>query len=171
MRAADYDLWLAAAINFREAGEFVSYEDELGPHFSLFAGVFANPQVNPSVAPVDVLAALAGAIEVFATEVGPAMPVLLMLSGGPITAQTEGEFCEADICASDFRGAFDQTEAWPGAAIDHLSSQQFVGFGVAIFDGSHFDIREPYEQFSGFPLNRAGETGYNNPVLNIYRAQ
>jgi hypothetical protein len=171
VRAAGYDLWFAAAINFREAGEFVSYEDELRPHFSLFAGVLANPQVNPSVAPVDVPAALAGAIEVFATEVGPATSVLLMLSGGPITAQTEGGFCEADICASDFRGAFDQTEAWPGAAIDHLSSQQFVGFGVAIFDGSHFDIREPYEQFSGFPLNRAGETGYNNPVLNIYRAQ
>ena len=40
-----------------------------------------------------------------------------------------------------------------------------------MFEGSHFDIRDPYEQFRSFSLNRVGEAGYNNPVLNIYRAQ
>ena len=32
-----------------------------------------------------------------------------------------------------------------------------------MFDGAHFDIREPYESTGGLFLNRAGETGFNNP--------
>jgi hypothetical protein len=72
---------------------------------------------------------------------------------------------------SDFRGMYDQTEAVLDAAMRHLDRDQFEGFGVSLFEGSHFDIRSPHEDFSGFSLNRVGETGYNNPVLNIYRAQ
>lgn len=49
--------------------------------------------------------------------------------------------------------------------------EQFQGFGVALFEGSQFDIRQPHEQFQFFALNRVGETGYNNPILNIYRAR
>ncbi|HJM88955.1 MAG TPA: hypothetical protein QF624_04915 [Dehalococcoidia bacterium] len=171
LRAAGYELWLAAPIDFRGLDEAVSFEDELRPHFSIFAGVLANPGVNPSVSLADVPTAMANAVRRFARDVGPATPVLLMASGPPLASQTEGGFCEADICPSDFRGAFNQTEAWLGAALDHLTTDQFRGFGAAIFEGSHFDIRTPFEQYASFPLNRVGETGYNDPALNIYRAQ
>ena len=57
------------------------------------------------------------------------------------------------------------------AALQSLSPEQFLGLGVTLFEGSHFDIREPYENFFSLLLNREGETGYNNPVPNIYWAQ
>jgi hypothetical protein len=107
----------------------------------------------------------------FAAEVGPETPVILSLNGPPITAQTGGAFCEADICPSDFKGTYEQIEAALHAALESISLEQLRGFGVALFEGAHFDIRQPYENFPGFSLNRVGETGYNNPVLNIYRAQ
>ena len=99
------------------------------------------------------------------------MPVVLSLSGPPITAQTGGGFCEADICASDFKGMYEQSEASLHAAVQALSDDQFAGFDIALFEGANFDIREPYERYQSFALNRVGETGYNNPLLNIYRAR
>ena len=111
------------------------------------------------------------AVRLFAAEIGPDLPVILSLNGPPITAQTGGGFRKADICPSDFKGMYEQTEAALDSALRSLTSRQFVGFGVALFEGSHFDIRDPYERFDSYALNRVGETGYNNPVLNIYRAE
>lgn len=88
-----------------------------------------------------------------------------------LLAQTTGQFCEADVCTSDFAGTYDQTEAWFLAALDAFAAGQVVGFSAAIFDGSHFDILAPYEHYDGYSLNRSGETGFNNPALNIYLVQ
>ena len=66
---------------------------------------------------------------------------------------------------------YEQSEAALSSALQSFSPEQLLGFGISIFEGSHFDIRKPYEGFGSFSLNRVGETGYNNPVLNIYRAR
>ena len=113
---------------------------------------------------------LAAVTRQFALEIGGDMPVVLSLHGPPIAAQTGGGFCEAQICPSDFKGMYEQAEAILDAAIRSIPRDQLVGFGVSLFEGSQFDIREPYEAFDGFSLNRVGETGYNNPILNVYRA-
>ncbi|MGD8758680.1 MAG: hypothetical protein PVJ07_00350 [Anaerolineales bacterium] len=95
---------------------------------------------------------------------------MLILNGPPIKAQTGGQFCEPEVCPSDFRGTSDQSEAALHPALQLISRAQFLGVGVALFDSSHFDIRSPIECFTNFALNCSGETGYNHPMLNIYRA-
>lgn len=169
-RSEGYILWYANFIDYREGGQYVRLND-LRPHFTLFNGIAGGVGANSSFPVADTPATLAQVMTEFAAEIGPEVPVVLFLNGPPITAQTGGEFCEAEICPSDFRGAYEQIEAALDAALNHLSVEQFRGFAVALFEGSHFDIREPHEQFPGFALNRVGETGYNNPVLNIYRAR
>ena len=79
--------------------------------------------------------------------------------------------CEAEICPSGVKGMYEQTEGVLDAAIRAPSPGQLIGLGVATFEGSHLAIREPYQTLGDIPLNRVGETGYNNPVPNIYRAQ
>lgn len=111
------------------------------------------------------------AVRAYAEAVGPDTPVILFLAGPPITAQTGGEFCEAEICPSDFAGAYRMAEGALTAALDTLSPGQLRGFGAALFEGSHFDLRDPYENFGTFSLNRVAETGYNHPVLNLWRAR
>jgi hypothetical protein len=165
-----YTLWYAGAVDYWEGGEYARLSN-LRPHFTLFGGIAAGVGANSTFSVDDVPATLAQVMAEFAVEIGPEIPVVLYLNGPPITAQTGGPPCEADICPSDFRGTYEQIEATLDAALHHLSPEQFRGFGVALFDGAHFDIREPHEQFPGFPLNRVGETGYNNPVLNIYRTR
>jgi hypothetical protein len=165
-----YDLWFANFVDYREGGTYWRLSD-LAPDFHLFAGVLGGVSANAAALVDDIPGTMANVMAQFAGEVGLETPVLLFLNGPPITAQTGGEFCEAEICPSDFKGAFDQGEAALNAALEHLTPEQFVGFGVALFDGSHFDIRAPIESFPGFALNRVGETGYNHPMLNIYRAR
>jgi len=169
-RREGYDLWFANLVDYREGGSYRKLAD-LAPDFHLFAGVLGGVSANSSALVDDIPATLADVMARFAAEVGPETPVVLFLNGPPITAQTGGEFCQADVYPSDFEAAFDQGEAALYAALEHLTPEQFLGFGVALFDGSHFDIREPIESFTGFALNRAGETGYNHPMLNIYRAR
>lgn len=169
-KADGFILWHASTINYRDNGEYDSYAN-YRPHFSNFEGVLAGFGANSSSTTENIPATLANNIAQFAAEIGPEMPVILHLLGPPISAQTGSGFCEADICPSDFSGIYDQVEAALLSALDNLRPGQFQGFGVALFEGSHFDIRSPYEQFDFFDLNRVGETGYNNPVLNIYRSQ
>jgi hypothetical protein len=169
-RSAGCDLWFANFVGYREGRTYWRLAD-LAPDFHLFAGALGGVSANSSALVVDIPATLAVVMARFAAEVGPETPVMLFLNGPPITAQTGGEFCEADVCPSDFEGAFDQGEAVLHAALEHLTPEQFLGFGVSLFDGSHFDIWEPVESFAGFAINRAGETGYNHPMLNIYRAR
>jgi hypothetical protein len=170
LREAGYNLWYAGSVDYREGGEYVSL-NSFRPHFSIFNGVLAGVGANSTFPVEDVPAVLANSVRQFAAEIGPEMPVILHLNGPPITAQTGGPPCEAQVCPSDFKGMYELAEATLHAALQSLNPQQFVGFGVSLFDGSHFDLRDPYENFPGFSLNRVGETGYNNPALNIYRAQ
>ena len=169
-RSEGYDLWFANFVDYREGGSYRKLAD-LAPDFHLFAGVLGGVSANSSALVVDIPATLADVMARFAAEVGPETPVVLFLNGPPITAKTGGEFCEADVCPSDFEGAFDQGETVLHAALEHLTPEQFLVFSVSLFDGSHLDIREPIESFAGLALNRAGETGYNHPMLNIYRAR
>ena len=167
---AGHNLWYAGSVDYRGQDVFPALEDQR-PLYRLFNGAVMGIGANADAGVEDIPAAIAEAVQRFAQEIGPDMPVILALNGPPITAQTGGGFCEADICPSDFKGMYEQTEAALDSAIRSMTPQQFVGFGVALFEGSHFDIRDPYERFNSFALNRVGETGYNNPVLNIYRAQ
>ena len=167
--AAGYDLWFAATLRPVKGGHSPMSGER--PDFSLFNGVIARIEAGGNGDEAGLPTALAQATRTFAAELGPDMPLVLTLAGPPITSATGGEFCEAEICASDFRGMYEQTEAVFGAALDSLEPGQLMGFGIATFEGSHFDIRQPYEDFEGLELNRVGETGYNNPVLNIYRAR
>lgn len=171
LQAKGFTLWLGAPLNYDPEANYVSVERVIRPHISLFDGVLAWTFVNESFTGEESIAAVTGAVTAFAAELDPEQPVLLMLPGPPLTAQTGGAFCEAEICPSDFSTAYTQIEAWLGAALDTIPREQFVGFGLAMFDGAHFDIREPYEQYEFYDLNRVGETGYNHPVSNIYRAQ
>ena len=170
LRNAGYDLWYGGFIDYTEKGEYASFND-LRPHFSLFGGIVAGIGANSLSRVSDVPATLATVVREFAAEIGPDVPVVISLNGPPVTAQTGGAFCEAEICPSDFKGMYNQSEAMLHAALRSLTREQFRGFGVSLFEGAHFDIRQPYEDFPGFSLNRVGETGYNNPVLNIYRAR
>ena len=170
LRDAGFSLWFAHFLDYRENGEYVPLET-FHPSLTNFDGVLVGIGPNSSYPVTDIPTTLAGVVQRFAEEIGRETPVVLSLNGPPITAQTGGGFCEAEICPSDFRGMYDQTESVLDAAMRHLSRDQLEGFGVSLFEGSHFDIRSPYEEYAGFSLNRVGETGYNNPVLNIYRAQ
>ena len=73
-----------------------------------------------------------------------------------------------DICPSDFVGAYEMAEGTLDAGLEFFAPEQFLGFGVALLEGSHFDIRIPFEDV-GYPLNRIGETGYNHLILNVCR--
>jgi hypothetical protein len=170
LKAAGYTLWLAAPIDYGADGVPNAYAD-VRPHFSNFDGVYAGVGANSSVQVDDVPAAVAATVANLAATVGPDMPVVLTLNGPPITSQTGSDFCEADICPSDFAGMYNLAEAALTTAMDAFTPEQLRGFGVSMFEGSHFDIRQPYETFPGFSLNRVGETGFNNPILNVYLAQ
>ncbi len=164
--------WRTSGLRLWQAG-FLGVSGRLAqadrrPHWSAFEGAMAwiGSQDLAGLSPRQ---AYDEAVREYAVEVGPTTPAMLILNGGPIEAQTIGTFCEADICASDFAGAYEMAEGALAAALDVFSPEQLRGFGIATFEGSHFDIREPYEDL-GFPLNRVGETGYNHPILNVWRA-
>ena len=168
-RDAGFRLWYGGSLDYREGGEPVRFA-QLRPRVSLFEGVVAGVAANGSVRVPDVPAVLRAAVRRLAEDTA-LLPVVLYLSGPPITASTGGGFCEAEICPSDFRGAYEQAEAVLDEALAALGPQRLRGLGVALFEGSQFDLRRPYERFASFSLNRVGETGFNSPVLNAYRAR
>lgn len=169
LQADGLELWYAGSIDYDGEGQYVHISDRR-PDFSIFEGAVVGVGANSGAQVEHIPTTLAAVTRQFASEIGADTPVVLSLNGPPITAQTGGAFCEAQICPSDFGGMYEQAEAVLDAATRSLDRDQFVGFGVSLFDGSHFDIRDPYEEFEGFSLNRVGETGYNNPILNVYRA-
>ncbi len=91
--------------------------------------------------------------------------------GSPVSANTGGEFCEADVCPGDFSAAYAYAEAVLLAGDEFLTATQFTGFGVALFDGAQVDIRQPIEDFGDFELNQLAEAAAFNPVLNIWRTR
>lgn len=164
-RDSGFRLWQAG---FLPTGNDESIDDRR-PHWSAFEGVMAGIGGQDLVG-VDLAATFDRAVRALADGLDPGAPVLLFLSGPPIEALTSGVFCEADVCLSDFAGSYEMAEATLTAALEAFTPDQLDGFGVALFEGSHFDIRHPIEEF-GFPLNRVAETGYNQPILNVWRAQ
>ena len=102
------------------------------PDFSLFNGVIGRIEAGGTGDEAGLPAALAQATRTFVAGLGPDMPLVLTLAGPPITSATGDEFCEAEICASDFRGMYNQTEAVFGAALDSLKPGQLMGFGIAL---------------------------------------
>ena len=168
--AEGYDLWFGYPVDIKEDAPFFSFDQHVRPHFSLFGGVVGWLSAGPSHVPEATGDAMAEAIRAMAAEVGD-LPVLLH-GGTTLNIHTRAaEFCEAEICVSDFKFGFEQPEAWMNAALDVFAPGQIVGFALGMSDGAHFDIRDPYEQFEQFAMNRSGETGYNAPALNVYRAQ
>ncbi len=163
-RRAGFRLWQAGFLSV--AGQVPPADRR--PHWSAFEGVIAGVGAPESVGP-DLRQIFGRAVRALATEIDNATPVMLFMTGGPIGAQTGDGFCEADICPSDFAGAYEMAEGALAAALEVFTPGQLQGFGAALFEGSHFDIRHPYEVF-GYPLNRVGETGYNHPILNVWRA-
>jgi hypothetical protein len=167
-----FDLWISVGIDYREEGAYDSVAENWRPHLSAFNGVLGFPRAQSAWPTASIEESMAEAVRGLASETDPNQKVVLMSSGPPIAAQTGATgFCEAEICASDFDASYDQFEAWLAAALDAFPAGQLAGIGTALFEGSHFDIREPYEDLGGLDLNRVGETGYNHPALNIWRSR
>lgn len=163
--------WREAGFRLWQAG-FIDIEDrsplgERRPDWSNFEGVMAGIG-DQDLGDLDLRSVYTAAVREYSAVIGQETPVMLFLTGGPLAAQTGGTFCEADICPSDFVGAYEMAEGALDAGLEFFSPAQFQGFGVALFEGSHFDIRSPFEDV-GYPLNRVGETGYNHPILNVWR--
>jgi hypothetical protein len=165
-----YDLWFADFLGFEADGTYRP-TSLAAPHFSNFNGlvmvVDAGPGLNPGV---DKATTLATAVAGLAAEIG-GKPVVLAVHWGPMTFFSTGEFCEAQICPSDFSNYFSLLEPTVRAMTTSFAPGQVKGFALPMFDGAHFDIRAPQEQSGGIDLNRVGETGYNNPLLNLYATQ
>lgn len=170
LKADGYELWVGQPLEYHTDGSYKSIAATFRPNLTLFDGVYTWIAAGGGdLTQPQIIDAMVNAIRGLADDVGD-LPVVL-LGGGQLEGNTKGTFCEADICPSDFHNAYNQTEAWMQAALDAFPPQQLVGFGIAGYDGTHFDIRDPYEQFEFFALNRSGETGYNSPALNVYRAR
>lgn len=170
LKDAGYELWLTAGARYDPQGNVDPWGPDIRPHLSLFDGYMVRIAANQYLPKEQVPGLLADVITGMADEFGHDKPVHLMVGGPPLTGMTIAEFCEADICTSDFGPAFDQIEAALEAALNSFAPGQVTGLSVALFDGAHYDILDPYEQIDVVRLNRSGETGYNSPILNIYRA-
>jgi hypothetical protein len=171
LKDAGYELWFGNVAGYDFEGNVKSWGSNFRPDFSLFDGYLLRIAANQHVPKEQVPAVLAQVLTELAAELGSDKPVHLMVGGPPITGFTISDYCESDICAADFGPAFDQVEAWLVAALDSFAPGQVTRFSSALFDGAHYDILDPYEDVDGLRLNRAAETGYNSPILNIYRAK
>ena len=170
LKADGYELWLGEPLEYYPDGSYKSIAEYFRPSLELFDGVYVWIAAGgSSLSQPGIADAMANAVHGLKQDVDD-LPVIIV-GGGQLEGSTKGIFCEADVCASDFHNAYNQAEAWMTSALDAFPPEQIAGFGIAGYDGAHFDIREPYEQFELFPLNRSGETGYNSPALNVYRAR
>lgn len=164
---AGVTMWQAGLLDYGPDGAYTSWKD-FRPVLANFDGFSASVAGNSSHQVPDVAGAVAAAVRGWAEDIGPGMPMVLLMGGPPIEAQTGGGACEGDICLSDFDGAYAIAEAALAAGLDAIAPADFRGFGLALYEGSHFDVMDPFEMFDLFPLNRVGETGYNHPVTNIW---
>ena len=109
----------------------------------------------PLDAGVDPAATLVNAVTAAAGELGT-LPVWLSPWAGPMDFYAAGTFCEAEVCASDFTAYYALNEALFDAALNVFPVSQIEAFVIPLFDGSHFDIRDPQELRGGIRLNRVG---------------
>ena len=168
-QAQGFEVLAMNFLRFESNGDYRSLSDE-PPHYSLFDGMILDVNLNaspPLDAGVDPAATLVNAVTAAAGELGT-LPVWLSPWAGPMDFYAAGTFCEAEVCASDFTAYYALNEALFDAALNVFPVSQIQAFVIPLFDGSHFDIRDPQELRGGIRLNRVGETGFNNPLLNIY---
>ncbi len=167
LKSTGPEIWGSVTAEFRDDGEYYSLDENWRPVISEYDGLIVRVLASGFWETASIAESMADAVRGVAGDVASGQPVILMSSGPPIAAATGAEdFCEAEICVSDFDAAYEQFEGWLAAALEAFPPGQIIGIGTALFEGSHFDIRDPYE----LDLNRVGETGYNNPTLNIWRA-
>ncbi len=165
-RNQGFDIWVMYFLRHDEMGAYLPMAD-LAPSFSAFNGVVfdVNTNANPPGSPTTIAAGLTNAVRGASEEVG-SLPVIFSPWAGQMSFYTEGE-----ICTSAFGDYFTINEALFDAALTHFPFDQIKAFVIPLVDGSHFDIRDPHELVTGMGLNRVGETGFNNPLLNIYLSQ
>lgn len=171
LKEAGFTLWLGGNADYGFDGTPRSWREELRPSMSFFDGYLLRVAANQHQPKETVPEILSEVMAALAAEMRGTKPVHLMVGGPPVTGVTISEFCEAEICTADFGPAYDQAEAWLDAAMRSFKPGQVTGLSVALFDGAHYDILDPYEKIGPLHLNRAAETGYNSPILNIYRSQ
>ena len=166
-----YSLWYADFLAYDGEGRYTP-RAQIAPAYDAFVGVILVMDVGRPIQGGDKPQVLANAVRSLAEDLGPETPVILTLHWGAMRFVVYGVFCEADVCTSAFSAYYSAYEPAISAMLESFAPGQIEAFGVSLFEGgAHFDIREPYETKGGFPLNRVGETGFNNPVMNLYLTQ
>ncbi len=169
LRDDGHRLWSLVSLVLDGDGSWAAAEARHRPRPDLFDGALVRVQVAETFTGADAAAGLAAVVRQADALLPANGPVVVMGAGPPITAQTgAGGFCEAEVCPSDFDASYDQFVAWLDASMATFG-ERLVGVGIPMFDGSHFDIRDPIETFPRYGLNRVGETGFNHPGLNPWR--
>ena len=170
-RSQGYALWYSEALRYDDQGQYIPLGSR-APSFEAFEGIVVIIDIGRQVPSRERSKVLADAVRSLAAEIGTEMPVALSAGAGPMRFAVAGVFCEADICTSAFSDYYRGYEQAIVAMRQAFVPGQVKSFAVSLFDGGlHFDIREPYEDRGGTPLNRAGETGFNSPLMNLYLAQ
>ena len=170
-RSDGYSLWYAEFLGYDDKGQYIPLSSR-APDFDAFEGVLVTVDTGRPLTSGDKPQAVADAVRSLAEELGPDQPVVLSAGAGPMQFAVDGVFCEAEVCTSAFSDYYSAYEKAVVAMLEAFEPGQVEGFGVALFDGgSHFDIREPYEERGGLLLNRVGETGFNSPLMNLFLAR
>lgn len=140
------------------------------PNPEIFDGALGFVEVSaPADQSVNRGASVANAIQSFVTSTPTSLPLAFAVQWGPMEHVIEIDgFCEAEICPSAFTAYYEMFEPAISVIQSEVPQNRLVGFGVPMFDGGHFDILDPYEQLGSIQLNRVGETGFNNPFMNLY---
>ena len=166
-REDGFDPWISYFLRYDESGNGLPLSDQ-APAIAHFDGIVidVNTNASPPGPPGLITEALPNAIAGVAQEVG-SMPVIVSPWAGPMDFYTVGGFCEGEICLSAFEDYYTMNEALFDQALASFPIDQIESFVIPLVDGGHFDIRDPQEG----GVNRVGETGFNNPLLNIYLTQ
>lgn len=168
-RNAGYDRWFQEILGNTPDGAPSVIADS-APSFDAFRGVVALVDFGPPVAGYERGDLMSNTVASLAAAVG-GMPVVIAPRGAPLETVVTGAFCEASICPSAFSAYYRAYEPAIQTMLSRFAPGQVKNFAIPTFEGAHFDIRQPYERYEGFSLNRVGETGFNNPLLNLYSAR
>ena len=144
-RSEGYRLWYAEFLGYDDQGQYIPLASR-APDFDAFEGVAVIVNIGRQLASGDKSLVVANAVRSLASELGTEQPVVLSAGAGPMRFAVDGVFCEAEVCTSAFSDYYEAYEKVVAAMLDAFAPGQVKGFGVALFDGgSHFDIRQPYE--------------------------
>lgn len=138
------------------------------PDVQFYNGVILDLHPTGSELPanVDVNAIYYDMIANISRVIGPTQPIIVVPWAGQMTFYWEGTGCEGVICESDFTRYYSLNEAIFKSSIAHFTPSQLKAFSFGNFDANMFDIKDPHNK-----VNKAGEAGYNNPLLNIWASR